>query len=146
MPYTFTVQIVNYIDQISRLLGRLEYLSSSTHSPQLRRDKTIQTIQSTLVIEGHVVSREQVTAVLEGKRVLGSKEDILAVKNAVTLYQSIEKFKPYSVQSLLKAHAILMDKLVDSAGTFHPSNHPDIARPGYWISRSRQRSHFPGCE
>lgn len=121
-PYTLTAQIVNYIDQISRLLGRLEYLSSSTHSPQLRRDKTIQTIQSTLVIEGHFVSKEQVTAVLEGKRVLGSKEDILAVKNAVTLYQSIQKFKPYSIQSLLKAHAILMDKLVDSAGTFRKKN------------------------
>jgi len=44
-------------------------------TPQLRRGNRIRTIQASLAIENNTLSVEQVTALLDGKRVLGLPRD-----------------------------------------------------------------------
>jgi tagatose-1,6-bisphosphate aldolase non-catalytic subunit AgaZ/GatZ len=42
-------------------------------------------------------------------RVLGPKKDIMEVRNAIFAYESIDQFKSDRLQSLLKAHKLLMN-------------------------------------
>ena len=59
-------------------------------SPQLRRGNRIKTIQASLAIENNTLSVEQVTAVIEGKRVLGLPREIQEVNNAFSAYVPVE--------------------------------------------------------
>ena len=65
---------------------------------------------------------EQVTDVINGKRILGVPEDIYEVKNAYEVYEMTSAFNPYDIKSLLKAHKIMMNGLVKEAGTFRNEN------------------------
>ena len=60
----------------------------------------------------------QVTAIVNGKRVLGTPKEIQEVKNAFDAYEQLLSFNPYSVGDLLKAHRTLMNELVREAGMF----------------------------
>lgn len=118
-PYTVTGHTINLVAQVMRHIGRLEGLSlNSKNSPELRRQNRIKTIYSTLAIEGNTLSLEQVSAVIDQKRVLGPLKDILEVNNAMQIYDQITSFKCSSVEDFLKAHGILMSELITDAGSF----------------------------
>jgi hypothetical protein len=68
-PFQLTPLIVNTISTISRNLGRFDRHRFS-HSPQLRKQNRIRTLHSTLAIEGNTLSPAQITAIIDGKRVL----------------------------------------------------------------------------
>jgi Fic family protein len=121
-PYTLTPQILKLISEISHLLGRLESLTLSIPGPKLRRKNRIRTIKATLAIEGNTFTEDQISEILESKKVFGSKKEILEVRNAIALYEDIENFVPHSVKSFLKAHFILMSGLVESCGKFRSKN------------------------
>lgn len=121
-PYTITPRILELVALISEKLGEVKsaYLH---HTPtELRKRNRIHTIYSSLAIEGNTLSVEQITAVLEGKRVLAPAKDIIEVQNAIKVYGQIAEFKPYSVDSLCKAQGILMEGLVDHAGHLRNSS------------------------
>jgi Fic family protein len=118
-PYTITTHSINLVAQVMLHIGRLEGLSfNSKSSPELRRQNRIKTIYSTLAIEGNTLSLEQVSAMIEEKRVLGPQKDILEVTNAIQLYNQLNSFNPLRVESFLRAHHILMNGLVNDAGHF----------------------------
>lgn len=64
------------------------------------------------------MTEEQVSDVIDGKRVLGPPQDIREVQNAYEAYEIMSKLNPYSVKDLLKAHKIMMEDLVKEAGVF----------------------------
>ena len=121
-PFKITPQIVNLVSSISVVLGRIESLTASIPGPKLRKENRIKTIKSTLAIEGNTFTEEAVSAILENKRVVGNQREILEVKNAIALYEEIDRFKPESSKSFLLAHSILMKDLVPSAGKFRNTN------------------------
>jgi Fic family protein len=121
-PYKITSKILNYISEISRLLGALDTLAISIPEPKLRKKNKIRTIRATLAIEGHNFTEEQITAILDNKKVLGPKKEILEVKNAIALYEEINSFKPESAKDFLKAHSILMKGIIESSGKFRSKN------------------------
>jgi len=116
-PYTITPTILNKVAEISEMIGRLSVLQGEL-SPQLRRGNRIRTIQSSLAIENNTLTVEQVTAVLEGKRVLGLPREIQEVRNAFTVYEQMAQWQAYKVQDLLSAHQLLMQGLSDESGQF----------------------------
>ncbi len=59
---------------------------------------------------------EQITALLDNKRVLAPEKDILEVKNAIATYEQIATFELYSLTSLCNAHQLLMNRLIKNAG------------------------------
>ena len=71
-----------------------------------------------MAIENNTLTVEQITALLNGKRILGTPAEIKEVKNAYEVYEQLLTFNPYSVSDLLKAHGILMADLVKNAGHF----------------------------
>lgn len=82
----------------------------------------IKTIQSSLEIEGNTLTEEQITALLENKRVIAPAKDILEVQNAIKVYDDLKIFDPKKIKDLQLAHSILMKDLVSSAGKFRTTN------------------------
>lgn len=117
-PYTITNKIVDLIAGISELIGHITVTSGLNNNPKLRRANRIKTIQASLAIENNTLTVEQITALLNGKRILGTPAEIKEVKNAYVVYEQLLTFNPYSVSDLLKAHGILMADLVKNAGYF----------------------------
>ncbi|MDR0929087.1 MAG: Fic family protein [Oscillospiraceae bacterium] len=117
-PYAITENILALVAEIGELVGAIHTLDARSANPQLRRDNRVKTIHATLAIENNSLTLEQVTAIVNGRRVLGAPGDIQEVKNAFETYERLLTFDPYSVQDLLHAHALLMEGLVGEAGRF----------------------------
>lgn len=83
---------------------------------ELRKKNRIKTIHSSLEIEGNTLSIEQITAIIEHKRVAGPGKDILEVKNAIAVYDDMDRLNPYDFESFCEAHGMLMKGLIESAG------------------------------
>lgn len=117
-PYTITPQILQRVADIVELLTRWAVTGNGALSPQLRRNNRIRTIQASLAIENNTLSIEQVTAVLDGKQVLGLPREIQEVRNAFSAYEQLPHWQAHSATDLLAAHALLMSGLVNDAGSF----------------------------
>lgn len=120
-PYTVTPGILGLIASISEKTGEIKTAHLSVPPAELRKRNRIKTIQSSLEIEGNTLTVEQITAILDNKRVLAPEKDILEVKNAIAVYRQLEQFKPYSLASLCKAHKLLTDGTVKNAGRLRAS-------------------------
>jgi len=116
-PYQITSQIVNTLTAIAESIGQLEGVNLIQPGPQLKRKNRIRTIQASLSIEGNSLTRDQVTALLDKKRVIGPPQDILEVQNAISAYGRVAEFKPLALDSLLEAHGIMMTGLVADPGS-----------------------------
>ncbi len=117
-PYDITPRVLKLISSISEKIGEVNARYLSKQSPQLRKRNRIKTIQSSLQIEGNTLTIEQITALIENKRVVGPKKDITEVQNAIQVYDELISYKPHFEKSFLKAHAALMKGLLDPVGKY----------------------------
>lgn len=122
IPYHITQRILDLVADSTLLMGKLTAKPESRPAVRLRKRNRIRTIYSTLAIEGNTLSLDQVTAVVEGKRVIGPKDDIREVLNAVDLYGSIAAYDPLSEKDMRAAHGKLMRGLVPDAGNYRSGN------------------------
>ncbi|HMO33765.1 MAG TPA: Fic family protein [Lacibacter sp.] len=120
-PYTLTSGILHQVAAVSEKLGQLQGSRLQLPRAELRKSNRIKTIQSSLAIEGNTLNLDQVTALLENKRVRAPQKDIAEVKNAIAVYGQLEQWQPYSLRSFLRAHALFMKDLLSSAGKFRSS-------------------------
>ena len=117
-PFKITSQIIDLISQISEAVGEINSLENSPRHLELRKENRIKTIHSSLAIENNSLSLEQITAIIEGKRVLGSPNEIQEVKNALQAYELLLTLNPYEEKDLLKAHKLMMADLVERNGKY----------------------------
>ena len=117
-PFHVTDKMILLIAEISEQVGRMAVQQERTINPHLRRENRIRTIHSSLAIEHNSLSLEQVTAILDGKRVLGNPNEIKEVQNAYEAYELMLRLNPLSVDDLLKAHKLMMNGLVLENGRF----------------------------
>ena len=117
-PFTITDEITNLVIEIGEYVGRISAHDTLSSSPMLRRQNRIKTIHSSLAIEQNTLSLEQVTDVIDGKRVLAPPQDIREVQNAYEAYEQLSRLNPYSLDDLLTAHHFMMNGLVREAGCF----------------------------
>ena len=117
-PYDITPKILKLIASISEKIGEVNAHYLSKQSPQLRKQNRIKTIQSSLQIEGNTLTEEQITALIENKKVIGPKKDVLEVLNAISVYDEITHYKLNSEKDFLKAHAKLMKGLIKNEGKY----------------------------
>lgn len=115
-PYTITGKILKLVASISERIGEINSAHLNKPPTELRKKNRIKTIHSSLEIEGNTLTIEQITAIIENKRVVGPAKDILEVKNAITVYDYLDKLNPYSFDSFSEAHGMLMNGLIESAG------------------------------
>lgn len=117
-PFQQNTTVINLLAEICELVGRVEVTHRDIISVQLRRQNQIRAIHSSLQIEQNTLSLEQVTAILNGKRVLGPPHEIREVQNAAEAYALMQSLNPLSEDDLLKAHRLMMNSLVKEAGRF----------------------------
>lgn len=121
-PYTITTKIVNLISQISEELTKIEIDEQRLITPNLRKINRIKTLAGTLEIEGNFLGEEKITAILDGKIVLGTFREITEAKGAIEAYKEFENYNPKNLTDMLKAHQILMKDMINSAGNFRSIN------------------------
>lgn len=129
-PYDITEEMLELTSEIMENLGKLSNVNDLEKLPRLRRVNRIKSIQSSLAIENNTLSLEQVTDVIEGKRVLGPQDDIIAVKNAFEVYKILPELDPFSLNDLKKAHGIMMNGLIDGAGALRTKSVGVISETG----------------
>ena len=121
-PCEITPRILDLVARISRRLGRFEGLSSPPPRPLLRRESRVRTIRDTLAIEGNTLTLDQVTALVEGKRVAGPPREIREVQNALAAYSRLSEYNPLAIEQFRRAHGVMMEGLLESAGRFRAKN------------------------
>ncbi|MBR0404649.1 MAG: Fic family protein [Eggerthellaceae bacterium] len=121
-PFNRNARIDSLCMEIAELVGMISPQAPLAKSPVLHRELRIKTIHSSLLIEGNGLEHEAVTAILDGKRVLGDSRDILEVENAKRAYDLIPELDPHSLEDLLLAHRTMMNGLVADAGRFRTGN------------------------
>jgi Fic family protein len=115
-PYQITNRILELIASISEKIGEINAAYLFKPPTELRKKNRIKTIQSSLEIEGNSLSLDQVTAILNNKRIIAPEKDIVEVKNAIEAYENLENYNHTSLTSFCKAHAILMKGLIENVG------------------------------
>ena len=115
-PFQLTHTMMRHVARIGELIGTWKAANQNQLVPELRRGNRIKTIQASLAVEQNTLTLEQVTAVLEGKTVLGLPKEIQEVRNAFTAYEALEHWHSQSIDDLLAAHALLLHGLIDDAG------------------------------
>ncbi|HET6557321.1 MAG TPA: Fic family protein [Prolixibacteraceae bacterium] len=115
-PYEITNRILGLISSISEKIGEVKSARLIKPPTELRKRNRIKTIQSSLEIEGNTLTVEQITDLINSKRVIAPQKDILEVKNAIKVYAELNKLKVYEIDSMCKAHSILMKGLIDHPG------------------------------
>lgn len=117
-PYHLSEKILSLAMEIGAVIREINMTDTLSARPYLHRANRIRSVYSSLTIENNSLSQDQVSAVLEGKRVLAPPREILEVQNAFRAYELLPALNPFSVRDLLKAHAVMMDKLVPEVGVF----------------------------
>lgn len=118
-PFLLSMAAAAALGKLERLLGTWEgAFGTPSPPPLLRQANRIRTVLDTVAIEGNLLSLEQATAVLQGKRVRGAPRAILEIQNANRAYQLVDSYDPLRQRSLLAAHRVLMQGLVTDAGHF----------------------------
>ncbi|MDD3001672.1 MAG: Fic family protein [Candidatus Riflebacteria bacterium] len=121
-PYTITEKSADYLAKIIEIVTRLELGTDFKKNIRLHRENRVRTIHSSLAIEGNELSLDEVTAVIDGKKIVGRQADIREVKNAYRAYDKIMFFDPYSVNDFLRAHKLMTEGLLAEAGKFRSKN------------------------
>ena len=117
-PFHMSNSIVNLLMEISEQIGRITVLQPENVTPHLRKENRIRTIHASLAIEHNSLTVEQVTAIINGKHVLGNPNEIKEVRNAYQAYELMTELNPYSIDDLLKAHRFMMQGLIKENGRF----------------------------
>lgn len=140
-PYTITGQILSLISSVSEKIGEVHSAHLHRPPPELRRKNRIKTIQSSLEIEGNSLNIDQITSIIENKRVIGPTKEIIEVQNAIKTYGHIDEFDALSLESFCYAHSILMKGLIafpgklrsKSVGIVKGSELAHLAPPGEMV-------------
>jgi Fic family protein len=81
---------VNLVAEMGETIGCYTVLAEQNLTPRLRRENRIRTIQASLAIENNTLTLAQVTAVIEGKRVLAHPRKIQEVCNVFATCEAID--------------------------------------------------------
>lgn len=117
-PFEITSKIIELISKISEKIGEINSLQNNPYHIILRKENRIKTIHSSLAIENNSLSIKQITAIIDGKHVLGNPNEIKEVKNSIQVYDLLLTLNPYNEKDLLKAHKLMMQDLVDRNGKY----------------------------
>ncbi len=121
-PYRITSRMFRLSNDITELLTQLEHIKEDISTPVLRRKNRVRSITGSLQIEGNTLSEDEITAILNGKRVIGSVREIEEVKGAIKAYEMIERYDSLSLSDLLLSHKLMMGGILENAGEFRREN------------------------
>lgn len=116
-PFHPTNRIYGLVAEIGVKVGFLS-VARDQESIRLRRTNRLRSVHASLAIENNTLSLDEVTDVINGRRVIAPAKDILEVQNAFAAYGMLDALNPLSLDDLLWAHEAMMSGLVPEAGQF----------------------------
>ena len=117
-PFTITNIMLDRISSIMKKIGKMDNYKELNKMPVLRRNNRIKSIHSSLAIEAISLSFDQVKDIINGKVVVGPKNEIQEVQNAYNAYLKMKEVNPYSIIDLKKIHGVLTYLTVEDSGNF----------------------------
>ena len=143
-PFEITPEILSLAMEVGELIGKINGTAGLSANPILRRTNRILSVYSSLAIEQNTLNLDQVTAVLNGKRVIAPPKDIAEVKNAYEIYERLDELNPYDVEDLLKAHGVMVRGLTAEAGMFRSGNVGVVDAEGHVLHFGTLPEYVPG--
>ena len=120
--FVITTNINNLVAEISEKIGQIQGKKEYERNLHLRKVNRLRSIQSSIAIEGNSLSLEQITDVINGRRIVGNPREIREVRNAYDAYEHALTLNPYKVADFLHAYKMMTAELVDEAGKFRSGN------------------------
>ena len=117
-PFTLSNKILTLVAQISEQIGRLTIQQEQEKLLRLRKVNRMRTVQGSLAIEGSTLTQQQITAILDGKRVIAPPKEVQEAHNAISTYDALAQWQPANSKHLLAAHLLMMKGLVKDAGMY----------------------------
>jgi len=117
-PFTITNIMLDRVSSIMKKIGKLDNYKDLNKMPILRRNNRIKSIHSSLAIEANSLSFDQVKDIIDGKLVIGPKNEIQEVQNAYNAYLKIKEVNPYSIKDLKTIQGTLTYLTVKDSGNF----------------------------
>ena len=126
--YNIDDEMKNRISSIDLKLSKIKITSNQKRENLVIKSK-VRSIHSSLSIEANSLSLFDVENINDNKSVVGKKDEIQEVKNAIELYNKIRKFNFRNEDDFLSAHKIMMMGFEDDNGKYR--NHGEgISRNG----------------
>ena len=111
-----TSEMVNLVAEIVELTGAFAINPALAPNPTVRKVNQLRSVHSSTFIEGNTLTLDEVTAVIDGKRVMAPEREIFEVTQAFAAYDALAGMDPYSLDDLLNAHGIMMAGLTRDVG------------------------------
>ena len=127
-------EINELINSIDLKLNEIKITDKQKRKYMISKSK-VRSIHSSLSIEANSLSLFDVESISENKNILGKKDEVQEVKNAIEAYNHIHEFDYKSENNFLKAHQIMMKYFDDDNGGYR--NHGEgIKKEGKVIYRA----------
>lgn len=140
--YNIDDNMKNIYSSIEDKLSRIKISDKQKRKNLITKSK-VRSIHSSLSIEANSLSLFDVENINNNKNVLGKKDEIQEVKNAIKLYNNIRNYDYKSEYDFLKAHDLLMIGFNDDNGKYR--NHGEgISREGKLIYQAPDSRLVPG--
>jgi Fic family protein len=110
---------------------------------RLRKLNRIMSVHASTAIEGNRLTLEQVTNVINGVPVWGPPKDIKEVQNAWLAYNEIERYDPWNIDDLLKAHSLMTSELIGESGEFRSVDVAVVRGDGVVLHRGANPGDVP---
>ena len=117
IKYNISDEMQNSLKRIDDKLNKLLVPTSDKKKNLLLKTK-IRSVASSLAIENISVSETNIEEIDKGNKVIEDKNNVVAVKNALYLYNHTEEFNYLKEEDLIKAHMILMKYFEDDNGGY----------------------------
>lgn len=117
-PFTISAEAINKIAEISSLIERYAIRLEQKNALHLRKANRIRTIHSSLAIEGNKLTESEVRDIINGKNIVAPIKEIQEVKNAIKTYEMYPHLDAFKENDLLKAHAQMMEAIIDHPGKY----------------------------
>lgn len=134
-PFTISAEAINMIAEISGLIERYAIRLEQKDALHLRKANRIRTIHSSLAIEGNKLTEDEMRDIINGKNVVAPIREIQEVKNAIKTYEKYPHLDAFKEEDLLKAHAQMMEAIIDNPGRY-------FVMFGYMIFGLKKSSQF----
>ena len=117
-PFTISAEAINMIAEISGLIERYAIRLEQKDALHLRKANRIRTIHSSLAIEGNKLTEDEVRDIINGKNIVAPIREIQEVKNSIKTYEMYPHLDAFKEEYLLKAHAQMMEAIIDNPGRY----------------------------
>lgn len=116
--YTLTTKILNLTTQITEAIAKIELNKYHLQTAEQRREIDIRRIVDMLAWEENFLGQEKVTALMNGEKVSGAYLELMEAEGMIDAYKALETYRFDNLNHLLKAHKIMMQGILKSAGQF----------------------------